>query len=52
MIGLNTRANCETTPGYRDYSVKCLYSEKIEKRVFNDLHEIGALNITVGRCII
>ena len=51
MIGLNTRANRETTPGYRDNYVKCRCSEIKEKRVVNDLHDIGALNITVGRCI-
>ena len=51
IIGLNTRANRETTPGYRDNNVKCRCSEKKEKGVVNDLHRIGALNVTVGRRI-
>ena len=50
MIGLNTRANRETISGFRDNYVKCLCSERKEKKVVNDLHKIGALSITVGRC--
>ena len=51
MIGLNTRADRESTVGYRDNYVKCKCSEKTEKKIVHSLGKIGAINITVGKCI-
>ena len=49
MIGLNTRADCESTLGFRDNYVKCKYSETTEKKIVRSLEKIGAINITVGK---
>ena len=48
MIGLNTRRDRESTPGYRDNYVKCKCSERTERKVVHGLEKIGAINITVG----
>ena len=48
MIGLNTRSNRESIPGYRDNYVKCKCSKRNEEKAVRHLHHIGALEINIG----
>ena len=48
MIGLNTRADRESTPGYVDNFVRCKCSESKEKKLVNDLTDFDATNIKFG----
>ena len=48
LLGVNTRSDRESSPGYKDNYVKCSCSELAIFNLVRDLEAIGALRIKVG----
>ena len=48
LLGVNTRSDRESSPGYKDNYVKCSCSELAIFNVVKDLEAIGAVRIKVG----
>ena len=48
LLGVNTRSDRESSPGYKDNYVKCSCSEVAIFNVVRDLEAIGAVRIKVG----
>lgn len=48
MLGLNTRSNRESIPGYVDDYVSCRCSGKKLTKVLKDLEDAGALKVKNG----
>ena len=49
LFGVNTCAERETTPGYKDNTVKCACSREVAHEVVDGLRKVGVINVNIGK---